>query len=204
VDKVGRRLKVGEVVARIAADKAFYENSGGGVTFSGGEPFAQPAFLHELLERSKALGIHTTVETCGHAETGVMARSEPLVDLILFDVKVADPARHEALTGASNTLILSNLRRLARQCPNKLLVRIPLVPGWNDDSENLRTIANLAADLRIRTVELMPYHELGRDKFESLGRAFPFEPPAAEASALSLRNAVETFRAEGLACRIGE
>jgi pyruvate formate lyase activating enzyme len=204
LENVGTRVTAGDVMARVGADKAFYDNSGGGVTFSGGEPFAQPAFLHELLERSKALGIHTTVETCGHAEAGAMARSEPLVDLMLFDVKVADPARHEALTGASNALILSNLRRLARQRPDRLRVRIPIVPGWNDDIENLRALASLGADLGLRVVELMPYHELGRDKYESLGRVYQVETPPVGALANSLRNAAATIEASGVACRFWE
>ncbi len=191
-------------MTRVAADKAFYDNSGGGVTFSGGEPFAQPAFLLELLERSKALGIHTAVETCGHADAGVMAESEPLVDLMLFDVKVADPARHEALTGASNAVILSNLRRLARQRHERLQVRVPIVPGWNDDAENLRAIARLGAELGLRSVELMPYHELGKDKYTSLGRLCQVETPSTEALADSLRAAAEAFQTSGITCRIGQ
>ncbi len=204
LEQVGRKITAGDAMTRVAADKAFYDNSGGGVTFSGGEPFAQPAFLHELLERSKALGIHTAVETCGHVDADVMARSEPLVDLMIFDVKAADPARHEALTGASNAVVLSNLRRLARERPNRLRVRVPIVPGWTDDAENLRAIGSLGAELALRAVELMPYHELGRDKYESLGRAYQVETPPTEALANSLRTAAETFQSCGLTCGIGE
>ncbi len=169
---VGEPMTADRVMARIAADKAFYDNSGGGVTFSGGEPFAQPAFLEELLKQSKSLGIHTAIETCGHADPAAVARCRPLVDLFLYDVKLVDCGRHERLTGIGNRLVLENLRSLARQAPGKVRVRVPLVPGCTDDAANLEGIAALVRSLGIDKVELMPYHALGADKYQSLGRNY--------------------------------
>lgn len=168
----GEWMTTDQVMARIAADKAFYDNSGGGVTFSGGEPFAQPAFLEELLQRSKLLGIHTAIETCGHGNPCHFARCEPLVDLFLYDLKVMDSRRHEMLTGISNSIILENLHALAAKAPSKLIVRVPVVPGCTADSANLEAIAAFLHSLGIVRAELMPYHTLGMDKYASFGRDY--------------------------------
>ena len=188
-------------MARVASDKAFYDNSGGGVTFSGGEPFAQPAFLEQLLGESKRLGIHTAVETCGHADPSGVARCEPLVDLFLYDIKVADSARHERLTGVPNSLVHENLRTLAARAPGKIALRVPIVPGRTDDEQNLEAIAALARSVGIFNVELMPYHELGADKYESLGREYgasvsPGLVPRA------VEHAARLMRANGVECRV--
>ena len=169
---VGEMMSADQVMARVAADKPFYDNSGGGVTFSGGEPFAQPAFLEELLRHSKRLGIHTAVETCGQAPIDVLMRCEPFVDLFLYDVKVMDGERHRELTGVCNDRILENLAALAAKASNKLVVRVPVVPGCTDGSSNLEAIAALLRSLGTTRVELMPYHALGIDKYASLGREY--------------------------------
>jgi pyruvate formate lyase activating enzyme len=174
-----------QVMGRIAADKSFYDHSGGGVTFSGGEPFAQPAFLEELLARSRQLGIHTAVETCGYADPGVFARCESLVDLFLYDLKIMDPARHERLTGVSNAVILENLHALAAKAPHRLAVRVPLVPGCTDDPPNLAAIAAFVDSLGIPKLELIPYHTLGADKYASLGRNYPLARQSLGASAVA-------------------
>jgi pyruvate formate lyase activating enzyme len=174
---VGEPMDVAAVVARVAADHEFYRNSGGGVTFSGGEPFAQSAFLVALLEACRELGIHTAVETCGHAGTGTLLGAQPLVDLFLFDLKLAEGGRHRLLTGVDNRLILHNLAALAALDPSKIVVRVPLVPGFTDDEENLRGIVAVAKANRLRRVEVQPYHPLGRDKYEQLGMPAPPDVP---------------------------
>ncbi len=161
-----------QLITRIAADKPFYDNSGGGVTFSGGEPFAQPGFLEELLKGSKRLGIHTVIETCGHCDPRAIARCEPFVDLFLYDIKAIDLGLHEKLTGNSNSLILENLRTLASNVPGKLAVRVPVVPACTDDAADLEAIADFLCSLGIAKVELMPYHSLGADKYASFGRDY--------------------------------
>jgi len=176
---VGQVVTADEVMARIMADAAFYRNSGGGATFSGGEPLAQPEFLGELLSRCRSGGVSTAVETCGCVPKQTLLEVEPLVDLFLYDVKVMDPEAHAAYTGQSNDAILANLRSLAQKAPDRVVVRVPLVPGCTDSPENLEAIARLVAGLDVRGVELMPYHELGRDKYAGLGREYPisYEDP---------------------------
>jgi pyruvate formate lyase activating enzyme len=170
--KVGGDVAAQEVLARVAADKDFYDNSGGGVTFSGGEPLAQPDFLAELLEGCRGRGIHTAVETCGFAPARELERLEPLVDLFLYDLKIVDPERHRQWTGRSNELILGNLRLLADRRADKVVVRVPLIPEATDSEENLSAVAALCRSLDLRRVELLPYHGLGADKYEELGRTY--------------------------------
>jgi len=198
----GTRMSADQVMKRVSLDKAFYQNSGGGVTFSGGEPFAQPDFLEELLTRSRDLGIHTTVETCGLVDPRVLMRCEPFVDLFLFDLKTVDPGRHEQRTGAPNDIILENLRALAARRPDGVTVRVPLVPGCTDGEDNLRALGTLLTSLGLRRVELMPYHSLGADKYAALGRPYPLEGTRspAPASIEACRSLLGTF---GLASEVG-
>lgn len=198
----GTRMTADQVMKRVGLDRAFYENSGGGVTFSGGEPFAQPDFLEELLTRSRGLGIHTAVETCGLVDPRILMRCEPLVDLFLFDLKILDPGRHEEMTGAPNGMILENLRALAARRPEGVTVRVPLVPGCTDGEDNLQAIGAFLRSLGIGRVELMPYHALGTDKYAALGRPYPLEgtrTPAREAVE-RCRSILGTFE---LACEVG-
>ncbi len=191
-----------QVLARVAADKAFYDNSGGGVTFSGGEPFAQPAFLEELLARSKQLGIHTAIETCGQADPRAVARCEPFIDLFYCDLKVMDRGRHERLTGMPNSAILANFRMLATKVPGKLVVRVPVVPQCTDDPENLEAIAAFLRSIGIAKIELMPYHTLGADKYASFGREYHLDRNKGLAAG-ALEKAARTFSLSGIACSIG-
>ena len=142
LERCGRVSTAAEVAAEVARDAGFYRNSGGGVTVSGGEPFSQPGFLLALLGACRDLGIPTAVETCGQAKEKVVAAAIPLVDLFLFDVKAVDPARHEALTGVRNETILANLENLCRTCPEKVSLRVPVVPGLNDAPEELLAVAS--------------------------------------------------------------
>jgi pyruvate formate lyase activating enzyme len=192
---VGESMAVGAVVARVAADREFYRNSGGGVTFSGGEPFVQSEFLVALLAACRELGIHTAVETCGHVGTATLLGAEPLVDLFLFDLKLAEGGRHQLLTGVDNRLILDNFAALAAIDPTKIVVRVPLIPGLTDDEENLRGIADVARASRLRSVQLQPYHPLGRDKYEQLGMPRPPEVPPLLPEALA--RALALFSSEG-------
>ena len=192
----GEWMDVETVVARVAADEEFYRNSGGGVTFSGGEPFAQPEFLRALLAACRARGIHTTVGTCGHVDTGVLLEAEPLIDLFLFDLKLAEGARHQRLTGVDNRLILENLVALAERSPAKVRLRVPLIPTLTDDDENLRALAALAARHRIGAIHLQPYHPLGRDKYAQVGRPEPPEIPPLTLAAVE--RALALFAAAGL------
>ena len=180
---VGRAVTVAEVMDEIERDTAFYDQSGGGVTFSGGEPLAQPEFLRDLLRACQAQGLHTTLDTCGFAPWEALDDVRQYVDLFLYDLKLMDNARHRAFTGVSNRPILENLRRLSRT-GHSIVLRVPVIPGINDDEENLRAMGAFAADLpHLERVDLLPYHRIGRDKYRRLGKPCPMpetEPPSEE------------------------
>lgn len=166
----GREISPEEVVAGALRDKAFYDRSGGGLTLSGGEPFFQPAFTLEVLERAKAAGLHTVVETCGFAAPETVRRAAALTDRFLYDCKETDPERHRAFTGVDNARILENLR-LLDGLGKEIVLRCPIIPGCNDRPEHFDGICRLAGELEhVLLVELSPYHALGEHKYDALGR----------------------------------
>ena len=132
-------MTVEQVMDDVLRDVVFYDESGGGVTFSGGEPLLQGDFLLDLLRACKAHDLHTVVDTCGFASPETLDRVRPYVDLFLYDLKLMDDDRHRVVTGASNRLILDNLRRLAEH-NHPVVLRVPVIPGINDDEDNLRQI----------------------------------------------------------------
>ena len=164
----GRRVTLRDLVAEIERDLVFFEQSGGGVTLSGGEPLAQPRFTRALLTACRERGIHTAVETCGYAPAEVFASIAPLACLLLFDLKVVDRDKHKLFTGVDNAPILANLARAAA-LNTRLKVRIPVVPGLNDSPADARQFAACLAELRVRDIELLPYHRTGSDKYHRLG-----------------------------------
>lgn len=181
---VGRWMSVEQVLEELEKDRPFYDESGGGVTFSGGEPLAQSGFLLALLKACRARELHTALDTCGFASWETLNSVRPYVDLFLYDLKLMDDRAHRKYTGVSNRLILSNLRRLA-ELGNRLLLRLPLIPGINDDVENLRQLGEFVRRLSGRPpVELLPYHPIAIAKYERLNMAYKLEetgPPSSEA-----------------------
>ncbi|HUU44128.1 MAG TPA: glycyl-radical enzyme activating protein, partial [Acidobacteriota bacterium] len=152
------------VMTEILKDAIFYDESGGGVTFSGGEPMMQIDFLAALLESCRERGIRTAIDTCGYAPPEDFDRIDGLADLILFDLKVMDDDLHRKYTGVSNELILANLTRLAGRGV-RIVVRIPLIPGVTDTRENLEAVAAFLKPLKtVRKITLLPYNKLGEDK----------------------------------------
>jgi pyruvate formate lyase activating enzyme len=201
---VGRAMSIDEVLREVGRDAIFFSRSGGGLTLSGGEPFAQAAFAAELLRRYKSdcVGFHTTVETCGEAPWEDVALVAPHVDLFLFDIKHMDPIEHRRLTGAGNARILENATRLAASGAS-MVVRLPLVPGCNDQADNLRRTAEFARSvLRVDRVDLLPYHRLGEPKYPRLGRSYPLAGTAA-ASDADIAAARAVLEASGMHVRIG-
>ena len=185
---VGRSVSVEDLVAEIEKDRIFYETSGGGVTFSGGEPLFQPKFLSSLAGELRALGLRTVLDTSGFAPWNVLERVAGKVDLVLYDLKLMDDAGHRIYTGVSNRIILENLRRLS-DSGRKIRVRIPLVPGVNDDAANIRRTAEFLKPLKnIERVSVLPYHKGGRAKAAGIGRGAAFRefaaPPAAAVDAV--------------------
>ena len=189
-----KRMSVAEVLAEVVKDRPYYNDSGGGVTFSGGEPTLQRAFLAELLIASKAAGLHTAVDTAGHAPWETFEKLLLHTDLFLVDVKAFEEQTHRAGTGVGNRRILENVRRLAASGV-ALCIRVPVIPGFNADATELGQIADFLAGLaRVPAVELLPFHHLGGGKYESLGREYPsrnIQPPTDEAMAGFLRPFLE-------------
>ena len=190
-------MTVQQVMADIEREIPFYDESHGGVTFSGGEPLMQPMFLSALLKACRAQEIHTLVDTSGFANWKVFEQIREDVDLFLYDLKHMDSTRHQEATGVPNDVILENLRRLSL-AGAKCIVRIPLIPGLNDDEKNLAASGNFLASLpHIQSVELMGYHDIAQAKYAALGReyALPGTKPPTETT---LHDAAEVLRSHGL------
>ena len=166
----GKTVSANEVTAEVLKDKPFYKNSGGGVTLSGGEPLAQYDFSLELLKKAKENGIHTAIETCGYAEKSKILEIAKYVDLFLFDCKETDPDLHKEYTGVDNKIILDNLKALS-DAGSKIILRCPIIPGFNDRAEHFKGISETAEKfIGIEHIEIEPFHPLGESKYSALGR----------------------------------
>lgn len=169
---VAKTMSTREVMDEIEKDLIFYDESGGGVTFSGGEAVMQPGFLLELLKECRKKDIHTAVETCGSVKLEVLQTLADSVDLFLYDLKHMDSLKHQSLTGVPNERILENLRWLAEHHP-QVIVRVPIIPGVNDEEENLRQMGTFVASLkRVKELHILPYHKAGVDKYQRLDRTY--------------------------------
>jgi pyruvate formate lyase activating enzyme len=197
----GRRVTAAEVLDEVARDSIFYQHSGGGMTLSGGEPLVQPDFALALLEGARALGFHSAVETNGLTSPEIIRRVLSQTDLILYDIKHMHSARHRAATGETNTAILENAR-LAATLGSEMMIRVPVIPGFNDDLSQITAIGKFARELGISELHLLPYHRYGITKYASLGRAYTLS----EANAPT-QSQMDSFRDElqalGLRVRIG-
>jgi pyruvate formate lyase activating enzyme len=197
----GRRVTATEVLVEVLKDAPFFENSGGGLTLGGGEPLAQADFAREILTACRAKGIHTAVETCGHMPWATLETAVPWTDLFLFDLKHLDVIKHGTHTGGDVELILSNLQRLVA-AGARAIVRVPVVPGFNDNSDDVRAIAAHVDSLGIAELHLLPYHRLGQNKYRFLSRQYEFtggEP----ISATQLEILANVARTAGVVVKIG-
>lgn len=163
----GREYGIEEVMRELLRDKCFYENSGGGVTFSGGECMLQIDFLSEILRECKTEGIHTAVDTAGNVPFSYFERILPFTDLFLYDIKAISAEKHKEGTGADNARILENAKRLSGK--SKILFRIPVIGGFNDEETEMQRIADFVKKIPHEKVELLPYHALGEHKYRALG-----------------------------------
>lgn len=197
----GKAMSADEVLHVIMQDVIFYGDSGG-VTVSGGEPLRQPAFVQALFERCREAKIHTAIETCGFASTQALRRVLPVVDYVLFDLKSMDSQLHQAYTGKPNASILENAKTVAASGV-PVLFRSPLVPGVNDSPQNIRETARFLKALQgsEAALELMPYHRMGKAKYEALQRPYPMENirPPEPAYLESIRQAYQDL---GIRCTI--
>ncbi|MFW6181269.1 MAG: glycyl-radical enzyme activating protein [Spirochaetota bacterium] len=197
----GRRVGFGELMEEIEKDAPFYVRSGGGVTFSGGEPTLQEDILLPLLEACRARYIHTAVETCGYVtDRARLDRLLAHIDLVLYDIKCMDPGRHRRFTGVSNQVILDNARYIASQ-GKSMIVRVPVIPGFNDSSEDMEAIGRFALSLiSVGEVDLLPYHELGKAKYRMLDMDYRMGEGTLTPERVSELQAV--VEGLGLACRV--
>lgn len=170
----GRVVDVDYVMKEIEKDVAFYRNSGGGVTFGGGEPLLYPDFVSAVAKRCQSAGIPVAIETCGYVPWKNLERVLDNMDLVMFDIKHLDPKMHKELCGCSNQLILKNLKALSRINNTEVIVRFPIITGLNDTEDNVNSTARFVASLNgnIKRVELLPYHKFGEKKYERLGRKY--------------------------------
>ena len=163
----GREYTADEVLAEVIKDKAFYHNSNGGVTFSGGECMLQIEFLTEILKLCKENGIHTAVDTAGNVPWDYFKRILPFTDLFLYDIKVFSKEKHEKYTGVSNELILNNLKFLF-ESGTKIWIRIPIIPTVNDSEEEMKKIKEFLSPYKPQKIELLPYLRMGENKYSAL------------------------------------
>ena len=184
----GEKKTVKEVYDTVKRDVPFYESSGGGVTISGGEPMAQPEFTYALLRVLTERWIDTAIETCGFAQKDDYEKCVPYLNTIFMDIKHMDSMKHKEWTGHGNEQILENVKlvdKLAGEYGNRLFIRVPVIPAFNERAEEIEDIAKFVAGelSHVTGMELLPYHKLGRGKYYSLGRPYPMEdtePPKDE------------------------
>ena len=169
----GKPMDADEVFDAVDRDKMFYQASGGGITISGGEPLLQPQFVCDLLGKCRRAGIHACMETSGYSDESALRQVLPYIDYVLYDLKHMNSEKHRRYTGRPNSLILSNAEIVAASAVETLF-RMPLIPGINDDSQNIRETAEFLHGLgnNVLRIELMPYHRLGKSKYEALDKEF--------------------------------
>lgn len=192
---IGKYMTADEAFSEVERDILFYRNSGGGVTVGGGEPTTQPRFLVEFLKKCHEQGIHTALDTSGYVEWGEMEEILKHVDLVLYDIKQIDPAKHADYTGVSNELILENARRISSK-GIPMIIRAPVIPGYTDGEDNIRDIMEFVSVLEsVAKVDLLPFHRLGEPKYKKLDRNYEFEgtQPPTDAHMQKLKRLVESF-----------
>jgi pyruvate formate lyase activating enzyme len=191
----GKQMSVKEILEEVEKDITFFNESGGGVTFSGGEPLLQHDFLNALLNECKERDIHTIVQTCGFAPYEIVDRVRDNVDLFLYDIKIMDDRKHVKYTGASNGQILENLKKLAEN-GSSIVVSFPIIPSVNDDDNNVTRIARFIQPLpNIKQVNLLPYHRAGIEKYKSLGKPYKLNriQPPSDQRIKSIKEKIESF-----------
>lgn len=201
---VGKKMTVTQVIKEIKKDMVFYDESGGGATFSGGEPLMQPYFLHNLLKACEKLGIHTAVDTCGYANSDALLKISKHVDLFLYDLKVINDGKHMKFTGVSNKLILENLKKLSHN-GRKIIVRFPLVPGVNDDEKDILELGTFVSSLKnVKELSILPYYKAGVEKFKRLKKpknSFFISHPPSDETLSEIEKKLKNF---GLKIQVGE
>lgn len=201
--RMGDEKTVDEVWKVVRRDRDYYEESGGGITISGGEPLAQPDFVVELFQKFRDEGIHTCLDTTGFASEETLNKVLPLTDLVLFDLKHMDSSKHKEVVGVPTELIHENFKRIV-DSGTPVVVRIPYIPGFNDDDENMKATAEFVKQHAPSAhVDILPYHEYGRNKYESIGIDYPM-PDTQKATEEQLAHSKSFFTELGLDCQVRE
>jgi pyruvate formate lyase activating enzyme len=196
----GYQVTSEQLLQTILRDRILYDESGGGVTFSGGEPLSQPEFLEQILIACRDEGIHTTIDTCGHAKPETFIRVCSHADMLLFDLKVMDSELHREVTGVGNEMILENLKTAAKM-PKPLVVRIPVVPGVNDDPSNISAALEFLISVGVARVDLLAYHQTGREKYRRMGWECKYQ--ATPPSSTQMETLRQQFSERGFSVRVG-
>ena len=177
IKAVGKRMNVADVMDVVARDASYYRRTGGGMTLSGGEPLVQWQFALKLLQEAKKSGLHTTLDTSGCADWEVLDKVLNYTDLVLYDVKHLDSAKHQEATGVPNERILDNLRKTLKKARPKVWLRHPVIPHFNDSEEDLKQLCNFILTLNpsVEKMSLLPYHKFGELKYAATGKAYPWK-----------------------------
>jgi pyruvate formate lyase activating enzyme len=200
----GKSMNAEEIFHAVSRDKMFYDASGGGVTVSGGEALLQPQFIRDLFDKCRHAGIHTCVETSGYAAESALQQVLPYTDYVLYDLKHINSKKHCQYTGKPNSLILANARVVA-ESGVEMLFRMPLIPGINDDLQNIKDTADFLYGLKNNNlhIELMPYHRLGKGKYVSLDKRYPL-PDIPRPEPEHLESIKRAFESDGIVCTISK
>ena len=200
---VGREMSVEQVMETIRKDTVFADESGGGVTFSGGEPLMQPEFLSALLKACRKEQIHTALDTTGHASPDVFETVVPLVDLILFDLKIVDNGFHQIYTGVPNQQIMTNLLLLSNG-PANYILRYPVIPGYTDDMDNIEAMRRIIKQLKnppLR-IDLLPFHDLAKSKYHRFAKEDKFSD-IKRPDNKQIKHIKKLFESDGFSTSIG-
>ena len=198
---VGKDVTVDEVLDIVERDRIYYARSGGGMTLSGGECLGQIDFARDLLRGAKERGINTAIESTAFADWSKIEQLQPYLDTFLMDIKHMDTRKHQEYTGQPNEKILENAKKIAQNF-KKLIIRTPVIPGFNDTVEEIRAIARYTKSIGVSEMHILPYHRLGKDKYYGLGRTYSLEeiePPSKEL----MNKLLSVVREEGLKGQIG-
>jgi len=202
IEMAGRYMSLDEVIGELSRDEIFYRNSGGGITLSGGEPLLQADFVLALLGRCKALGLSTALDTCGHVPWPVLEKALQSVDLVLFDVKHLDADEHRDGTGVDNRLIMANLEKVMDSGKARIWIRVPVIPGYNDSDQYMEELARRLGGMKAEKISILGYHEWGRPKYQSLGKAYQLSgrKPLSEGR---MSEIIGIFRSKGMDATAG-
>lgn len=201
-EKVGKNYSIAEVMKEIEKDKMFYEQSKGGITLSGGEVMTQDMdYILKILKKCHRMGYSVNIDTCGHANFENFEKILPYVDTFLYDIKHMDDKIHKEITGQGNFLVLDNLKKLSERGA-KLRIRMPLVEGVNSDDENIDRTIEFLKNINVLSINLLPYHNTGKSKYERMGKAYEgdmYEAPDSE----RMESIRAKFQANNFSTKIG-